>query len=143
MAILEPFGPVTELARHLSSLAAERSVTLSAPGGDRPGGRRQAIAEPFHAQAARRRAQHSGLLSCCHRRRVDRVYEPGGSRTLNAACGPGGRAFANLHSKYVAQRRYADAERYFADGIAYCDEHDTHRMAACTSNCPGADRALG
>ena len=35
-----------------------------------------------------------------------------------------GRAFANLHAIYCAERRFAEADRCFAEGVAYCDEHD-------------------
>ncbi len=34
------------------------------------------------------------------------------------------RAYANLHSISCDQRRFDEADRYFADGVAYCDEHD-------------------
>ena len=31
---------------------------------------------------------------------------------------------------YADQRRFAEAERYFTEGIAYCDEHDLGSYAA-------------
>ena len=31
------------------------------------------------------------------------------------------RAFKNLHSRYADHRRFAEAEPYFTDGVAYCD----------------------
>ena len=34
------------------------------------------------------------------------------------------RAFGHLHSRYADHRRFAEAERYFTDGVAHCDEHD-------------------
>src|SRR6516225_4624766 len=34
------------------------------------------------------------------------------------------RAFKNLYGCYMAQRRFAEAARYFSEGVAYCDEHD-------------------
>src|SRR5215470_5794817 len=34
------------------------------------------------------------------------------------------RAYVNLHAWYVADRDWATAERYFAPGIAYCDDRD-------------------
>jgi DNA-binding CsgD family transcriptional regulator len=42
-----------------------------------------------------------------------------------------GRAFANLHSIWCGQRQFGEAERYFADGVAYCDEHDISTFATC------------
>jgi DNA-binding CsgD family transcriptional regulator/tetratricopeptide (TPR) repeat protein len=35
-----------------------------------------------------------------------------------------GRAYANLYSTYCAERRFAEAEKYFADGLADCLEND-------------------
>jgi DNA-binding CsgD family transcriptional regulator len=35
-----------------------------------------------------------------------------------------GRAYANLASTAMERRQFARADRYLADGIAYCDEHD-------------------
>ena len=40
-----------------------------------------------------------------------------------------GRAFSNLYSMYTGQRRFAEAERYFIEGIAYGDEHDVGSYA--------------
>jgi hypothetical protein len=34
------------------------------------------------------------------------------------------RAYANLYSISCDQRRFDEADRYFVDGVAYCDEHD-------------------
>ena len=42
-----------------------------------------------------------------------------------------GRAFANLHSLHCGQLRFAAAEPYFADGLAYCDEHDIGTFGIC------------
>ncbi len=42
-----------------------------------------------------------------------------------------GRAFANLHGMYCGQLRFADAGPYFADGTAYCDEHDIGTFGIC------------
>lgn len=35
-----------------------------------------------------------------------------------------GRAYANLSTPAVERRQFALADRYLADGVAYCDEHD-------------------
>ena len=44
-----------------------------------------------------------------------------------------GRAYANLHALYCGQRRFDEAERCFAEGVAYCDEHDigASQLSAC------------
>ncbi len=35
-----------------------------------------------------------------------------------------GLTFANIHDIYCQARRFAEGERYYVDGLAYCDEHD-------------------
>jgi DNA-binding CsgD family transcriptional regulator len=42
-----------------------------------------------------------------------------------------GRAFANLHSISAEQRRFAEAEQYYADGLRYTDDHDIGVYANC------------
>ena len=42
-----------------------------------------------------------------------------------------GRAFANLHVLYCSELRFAEAEPYFADGVAYCDENDIGTFGIC------------
>ena len=45
--------------------------------------------------------------------------------------GQAGRAFANIHSMYCGQLRFTDAEPFYADGTAYCDEHDIGTFGIC------------
>lgn len=35
-----------------------------------------------------------------------------------------GRAYCNYYATYCSQRQFAAAEQLYADGIAYCDDHD-------------------
>ncbi len=42
-----------------------------------------------------------------------------------------GRAFANLHVLHCSELRFAEAEPYFADGVAYCDENDIGTFGIC------------
>jgi DNA-binding CsgD family transcriptional regulator/tetratricopeptide (TPR) repeat protein len=42
-----------------------------------------------------------------------------------------GRAYANMHAAYCAQRRFDEAERCFREAIAYCDEHDIGTYGTC------------
>jgi DNA-binding CsgD family transcriptional regulator/tetratricopeptide (TPR) repeat protein len=132
VAILEPLGPVTELARAYSSLASERMVTYQHQAAIALAVRAQAIAEPLGAL---------DVLSDAFNTQGCSVALTGGDwtgyirRALEIALAAGlvdqaGRAYVNLHSMCVAQRRFADAERYFAAGVAYCDEHDLAGHAA-------------
>ncbi|HEV8219679.1 MAG TPA: AAA family ATPase [Streptosporangiaceae bacterium] len=42
-----------------------------------------------------------------------------------------GRAFANLQSNGNAQNRFAEAERFYAEGMAYCDERELRVFTSC------------
>jgi DNA-binding CsgD family transcriptional regulator/tetratricopeptide (TPR) repeat protein len=42
-----------------------------------------------------------------------------------------GRAYANLHGLCCAERRYDDADRWFTEGVAYCDDHDVATFGTC------------
>jgi DNA-binding CsgD family transcriptional regulator/tetratricopeptide (TPR) repeat protein len=42
-----------------------------------------------------------------------------------------GRAYANAYTFYAAQHRFAEGERFWRDGIAYCDERDITTYSTC------------
>lgn len=42
-----------------------------------------------------------------------------------------GRAYANAYTFYAAQHRFAEGERFWHDGIAYCDERDITTFSTC------------
>jgi DNA-binding CsgD family transcriptional regulator/tetratricopeptide (TPR) repeat protein len=42
-----------------------------------------------------------------------------------------GRGFGNLYTCYSRQRMFAEAERVYAEGIAYCQDHDIPAYARC------------
>jgi DNA-binding CsgD family transcriptional regulator/tetratricopeptide (TPR) repeat protein len=42
-----------------------------------------------------------------------------------------GRAYANAYTYFAAQYRFAEGERFWRDGVAYCDEHDITTFATC------------
>jgi hypothetical protein len=42
-----------------------------------------------------------------------------------------GRAYSNLYAVACGERRFAEAERYYVDGVAYCDEHDITTFGTC------------
>ena len=42
-----------------------------------------------------------------------------------------GRAFSNLYAQYCAERRFAEANRYYIAGLEYCDERDMATYATC------------
>ena len=51
---------------------------------------------------------------------------------LDAGAEPqAGRAYANIYSFYLRQHRFSEAERFWRDGIAYCDDRDITTYATC------------
>ncbi len=42
-----------------------------------------------------------------------------------------GRAYANAYTWFVSQYRFAEGERFWRDGIAFCDEHDITTFSTC------------
>jgi DNA-binding CsgD family transcriptional regulator/tetratricopeptide (TPR) repeat protein len=42
-----------------------------------------------------------------------------------------GRAYANIYTFFLTQYRFAEGERYYRDGIAYCDERDIPTYGTC------------
>ncbi len=38
--------------------------------------------------------------------------------------GAAGRPYCNFHATYCIERRYTEAELFYAEGVVYCDEHD-------------------
>jgi DNA-binding CsgD family transcriptional regulator/tetratricopeptide (TPR) repeat protein len=126
VTVLEPLGPTVELARAYARLAAVRMLFSEHQAAIELAGRAQAMAEPLGALDALSEALNTRGCS---------VASTGGqgtgylSRALDVALSAGldsevGRAFSNLYAMYTRQRRFAEADRYFTDGVAYCDEHD-------------------
>jgi DNA-binding CsgD family transcriptional regulator/tetratricopeptide (TPR) repeat protein len=129
---LEPLGPTVELARAYACLANARLMNSQYQAAIDLAVRAQTLAEPLGALDALSDALNTQGCS---------VARTGGEwtgylrRALDVALSAGldneaGRAFSNLYSSFADQRRFAEAERYFTDGVAYCDEHDVDSHAA-------------
>jgi DNA-binding CsgD family transcriptional regulator len=126
VALLEPLGPGAELARALTELAS-RSMVL---------GRHEAAIE--NARRARSIAEHAGapevISNALNTEGVSsallgREWTGLMDRALRIALDEGlqaeaGRAYSNYYATHCSQRQFAAAEQLFADGIAYCDDHD-------------------
>jgi DNA-binding CsgD family transcriptional regulator/tetratricopeptide (TPR) repeat protein len=133
LAVLEPLGPSRELAWALSRMAGEYL------GGEEP----EKCAE--YALRARELADALGLpdvasdalntLACAEYDRSDRWYD-WIREALDLALAhdlhdQAGRAYANLQSMLADALRYAEAERFFRDGQAYCDDNDLATSGLC------------
>jgi DNA-binding CsgD family transcriptional regulator/tetratricopeptide (TPR) repeat protein len=126
VAVLESLSPAVELARACAHLAFARMVNSEYQAAIDLAVRAQAIAEPLGALDVLSDALNTRGCSIAHtggdwadylRRALDLAL----SADLDHQAA---RAFVNLHSRYANHRRFAEAEPYFTDGVAYCDEHD-------------------
>jgi tetratricopeptide (TPR) repeat protein len=126
VTVLEPLRPTAELARAYAHLAFARMVNSGYQAAIDLAVRAQAIAEPLGSLDVLSDALNTQGCSIAH---------TGGNwtgylrRALDLALSAGldeqaARAFNNIHRMYAGHRRFAEAEQYFTDGVAYCDEHD-------------------
>jgi len=132
VTVLEPLGPTVELARAYSSLANARMLNAEHQAAIDLAVRAQAIAEPLGALDV---LSHALNTQGCSVKRMGGEWTSYLHRALDIALSAGlddqaGQAFNNLHGSYVDQRRFAEAERYFTEGVAYCDDHDIASYAA-------------
>ena len=126
VTVLEPLGPTVELARAYSSLARRRMLNAEHQAAIDLAVRAQAIAGPLGALDVLSDALNT---QGCSVKRMGGEWTSYLRRALDVARSAGlddqaGQAFSNLHGSYVDQRRFAEAERCFTDGAAYCEEHD-------------------
>ncbi|HEX6854572.1 MAG TPA: AAA family ATPase [Streptosporangiaceae bacterium] len=128
ITILEPLGPGPELARACVHLAGQRMLAYE-HGEDRATGlARQAeqLAGQFDLPDVLSDALNT---QACMARRAGRPWAGQLQRALEVALAAGreaqaGRAYINLYSGFCAERQFAAGERYYTEGVAYCDDHD-------------------
>jgi DNA-binding CsgD family transcriptional regulator/tetratricopeptide (TPR) repeat protein len=126
VSILEPFGPSVELAWAYATAAWQQSLVRDLDGTVSLARRAQEIAA--HVGAADVLSDALNTEACTIARTSDHWPVPMG-RALTIALAAdhqeqAARAFANFCGMYMDDWRFAEAQRYFADGIAYCDEHE-------------------
>jgi DNA-binding CsgD family transcriptional regulator/tetratricopeptide (TPR) repeat protein len=135
VAVLEPVGPCPELARAHSAhaallmqngtyseclVAADQAIQL-AEQLDLP----DVLSDALNTQA-------------CMRANVGQDWEPMLRRALRVGAESGasdqvGRAYANLAALLITERRVADLDVAYADGLVYCEEHDIATYGYCIS----------
>jgi DNA-binding CsgD family transcriptional regulator/tetratricopeptide (TPR) repeat protein len=133
VATLEPLGPSTELAWAYANLATQRMLDRQCDAAIDLARRARAVAEPLGVfevvsdalntegcATADLGGDWAGLLHQAIRIAVAKRLQE-----------QAGRAFSNLHACYCGQWRFAEAEQYFVDGVAYCDEHDIGTFGTC------------
>jgi DNA-binding CsgD family transcriptional regulator len=131
--ILRPLGPSRELARAYGVLAAMRMVAGRPADAVDLAGQAAEMAQAVNATAVLSDALNTLGSSLAL---VDDDWQAPLQRALAIAVAAGlpeqsGRAFANLHSISCEHRRFAEAERYYADGFKYTDERDIGVYVNC------------
>ena len=126
VAILEPLPPGVELAQAYSTLASQDMVW----------GRNEAAIEMARrAQSLAAEADAPTVMSGALNTEAVAVGILGGewedlmARALRIAKAGGlhaeaGRAYCNYYAMYCDSRRFAEAEPFYSEGVAYCDEYD-------------------
>jgi DNA-binding CsgD family transcriptional regulator/tetratricopeptide (TPR) repeat protein len=126
IAVLEPFGPTVELAWAYATFARHQMLHFEHDEATRLALQAQMIAERIGALNVLSDALNTQAVCAC---REDRDWTAQMGRALQIALAgrhheQAARAYANLCALYAHTRQFAEAEPYFIDGIAYCDEHD-------------------
>jgi DNA-binding CsgD family transcriptional regulator len=124
IAMLETVRPSRELARAYATLALGR-MTIDPADSIELAGKAITLAERLNVPEAL--VDGLGALGCIA---IDTDGDWVGllDRALRIAVAGGfeeqaARAFGNLHAAYSINQRFADAEPYYVDGLAYCDAH--------------------
>ncbi|MDX6287608.1 MAG: hypothetical protein QOG53_3093 [Frankiales bacterium] len=132
LAVLEPLPPSTELAWTYATLA--NICSTSDP--------TRAVALARQAQDIAKRmgasdALTDGLITEGFALwNADKDGVPHLRRALDLAINAGdeglvGRAYANLHLMFSDERRFAESERYFVEGLRYAEAHDIGTYSTC------------
>jgi DNA-binding CsgD family transcriptional regulator/tetratricopeptide (TPR) repeat protein len=133
VAIIEPLGPGADLAEAYARLAADRMEDGQHDTAIGLARRAQALAESFGLPEVLSDALDTEACATANKggdwsALMKQALEIAVSGRLQAQAG---RAYANMHAMYSGQRRFDEAERCFAEGIAYCDEHDIGTYGTC------------
>jgi DNA-binding CsgD family transcriptional regulator/tetratricopeptide (TPR) repeat protein len=133
IATLEPLGATPELAWAYATLAAQNMFESEFDAGLEAG--RSAIDLAERLGLADVLSDALNTVSCIEMN-TDGDWEATMRRALDIAVSRGaeeqaGRAFTNLCGSYIQYRRYADAEECYAEGSAYCEDHDISTYLTC------------
>ncbi|MFC7384543.1 ATP-binding protein [Sphaerisporangium rhizosphaerae] len=133
VSLLEPLGPGVELAWAYATYANQRMLRYELDAAEGAALRAQELAERLGATDVLSDALNTRAV-CAWTRGGD--WEGPMRRALEIALAgrhqdQAGRAYANLAALHNGRRRFAESERYLAEGIAYCDEHDLTSYATC------------
>jgi len=133
VSTLEPLGPSVELAWAYATSANQRMLYSDHDGAIELARRAGELAATLGATDVLSDAINTEAASLAGR---DQPWAAQMRRALDVALTAGhheqaGRAFTNLCGTHSDKREFAAAERYLAEGIGYCDEHDITTYATC------------
>ena len=133
VATLEPLGSSPELAWAHANLAGRRMLAGDHEAAISLALRAQGIAESLGLPEVLSSALNT---EACAAAALGRDWAGQLSRALDIAVSGGlqeqaGRAFTNICGNYGDRRQFAEAERHYTVGVAYCDEHDITSYARC------------
>jgi DNA-binding CsgD family transcriptional regulator len=136
IALLEPFDASAELAwayanlaalqmvRNRNSAAIELAHRAEATAG--PMGLTEVLSDALNSEACAAHAAGQDWAA-----KIGQALQIALSGEHDAAAG---RAYGNGYALHVAERRFADGEPYYADGVIYCDDRDldTYGIFLCS-----------
>jgi DNA-binding NarL/FixJ family response regulator/tetratricopeptide (TPR) repeat protein len=133
LELLEPLGPDPELARTLSTQAFELWSHGDVEAGRDMLARAVTMAEEVGDPSVRSDVLNNAAFA---RFLLRQEWRPQMDESLRIALDAGaeaqaGRAYANAYTFFIAQYRFAEGERYWRDGVAYCDERDIPTYGTC------------
>jgi DNA-binding CsgD family transcriptional regulator len=144
VATLEPLGPSAELAAAYAMLAGAYMHNSAAARGVALARRAQELAAALDLPEV-----HSDALNteACLVAIAGGDWDPLMRRALDIAVSAGlhdqaGRAYANMHELLATTRRFAESDACFAEGAAYCDEHDIGTYGLCLRGGQGGSLML-
>jgi DNA-binding CsgD family transcriptional regulator/tetratricopeptide (TPR) repeat protein len=126
VSILEPLGPTAELAWAYADLAAQRTLDGENDAAIELARQAQQIAGPLRLSAVLSDALDS--QACVLHARGGDWAGPLNQALEIALDGrlhrEAGRAYANIYAAYCGERKFAEAEPYFTNGLAFSRQHD-------------------
>ena len=133
VVVLESLGPTRELGWAWANLANQFLLERDCEASIELAERALALATELELPALTSDVLDTLALA---RAELDQDWETGLDRALEIAVehdlhAEAGRAFTNLYATHSLQRRFQDAARYFAKGLAYCEEGDMAVYSTC------------
>ena len=134
VATLEPLGPSIELARAYANLAGQRMLDGQSAAAIDLAARAEGIAESLgDAEVLSGALNTEGCAGASLGQEWAGQLERALDIAVSSAAARAGRPGLHEHQQLRTgdPRQFAEAERYFTAGVAYCDEHDITTYARC------------